>query len=423
MISEKQSIDQLVMNFYSDDHLRINKNILSIYGIDIALWIADLSSRWNSFRKTNKLDKNGFFFMRQTEIRESSGLNFNKQTEIIKKLSEDNIIEVVRKGLPKKNYYKINILQLIKLINESKMKAQVLCNRKHKELVIESTRALQLKEHNNNKTTNNKTTNNIYSKEYKDCKKSNLTCNSDEIIFDKKNLTKKVKTFTEIEDHPEEVQTLFNFWQDLKIVNHKKSKTRDNALQNLNIKLQKYSLQEIKSAMQTYKDLLDNPYNILKLKSPYKVGLNEFFKFGSYTKDTIVKSYEKLSGVKSWFDECMKGEDYLEKYDCTKKDEYPNVTKKLKKEYSRVISHLPESLSALEENSFRKAASLLVEFIKKNKRKLNVPLSDKRNPVMFVQYVFEFFERKKIDDANPGWLCSDFFYTSFEAWLKKQGYL
>lgn len=226
----------------------------------------------------------------------------------------------------------------------------------------------------------------------------------------------------EPEDYSEDVQSLFEFWQDLKIVVHRKSKARDQALDMLNTKSQHYPVQIIKRAMQTYKDLLDNPYNILKPNLPYKVGLDEFFGFSQYTKDVIKKSYKKLQ-IRSWFNECLKGGEYLEKYDCLRKDDHPNVTKKLKKEYSQIIKHLPETLSAIEENSFRKASCLLVEFIKKHDKKLRVPIGDIRNPVQFVKYVFEYFERRNIEEMNSGWLCSDFFYDSFTAWMKKQGYL
>lgn len=111
-IKEKNiDIDDAIFKFFGEPHLRLNKTVIKIYGIDVALWLADIISRWNYFRTKNKL-KDGYFFITQQEIKESTELKFNNQTNIIKQLTDDGILEIKRKGIPPKNWYKINIRKL-----------------------------------------------------------------------------------------------------------------------------------------------------------------------------------------------------------------------------------------------------------------------------------------------------------------------
>ena len=105
-------IDTAIIDFFAAPHLRLNKDIINVYGLDPALWIADVFSRWNYFRKEKKLIK-GFFFVTQKEIRETTKLNFNKQSSIIKFLTDKQIIEVKKQGIPAKNWYKLKISTLI----------------------------------------------------------------------------------------------------------------------------------------------------------------------------------------------------------------------------------------------------------------------------------------------------------------------
>jgi hypothetical protein len=423
MIKEQQSKNQLIMDFYSDDHLRVNKSILSMYGIDIALWIADISSRWNYFRKRNTLDEEGFFFTTQREIRESSGLNFNKQTEIIKKLSEDKIIEIKRKGLPKTNHYKINILQLIKLINQSKIKVQEACNTKHKEIEIQSTRDLSDKPYNKNNGNKNNYNKKILSKDNIDCK-SNLDDNFSNSDFNKDSLTRKIKrSLSEPEDYSKEVQSLFEFWQSLKIVNHKKSKSRNKALQDLDKTLQKYSEKEIKRSMQVYKDFLNDPYNRKTKDPPYKVGLNQFFGFDKFTKDNIKNFHKDLQEMKSWFDLCLHNEETLQKKFTRKtKDKDPVLTKNLTEVIQQKNGQTKLTNDQLD--MCRKASNRILDlWAKKYRNKKDFNLMAKKYIMSFYRgYILPWIENtaNKNIEKNFGvhWLLSEHFEDSIEEFIK-----
>ena len=158
MKNNNDNINNAILNFFNAPHLRLNKNIINTYGIDIALWIADIFSRWDYFRKKDKLE-DGYFFISQKKIKESTKLSLDKQTKIIKILKKDKIIETHRKGIPPKNWYKINVTELIlKTENQGSNK---LCDTGIKNNV---TQAIYNKDtlFKNNISLNNFNKNNIY---------------------------------------------------------------------------------------------------------------------------------------------------------------------------------------------------------------------------------------------------------------------
>ena len=170
--SSKNQTDIAIMNFLGAPHLRLNKDIINIFGIDTALWIADIFSRWNHFRKNKRLIDN-YFFVTQEEIRKTTKLNLNKQSVIIRILAEKKIIKVKKQGIPAKNWYKFNITNLCQQIEDLKSKS----------FEIKRTTSLEskgLKENNNNSNNNN----------------SNSLIN---------------KTYVPLE-HEEQVISIINFW-------------------------------------------------------------------------------------------------------------------------------------------------------------------------------------------------------------------
>ena len=395
-MENNKKLNNQILDLFTAPHLRLNKNIIKVYGIDPTLWLADIFSRWNYFLKNDKLDKEGFFFITQKEIRESTTLNFNKQTNIIKKFVEDGIVEIKRIGLPKRNWYKINILKLI-VIQDCSTLIQ-----KDQELA-------------KSKSINKNKSNKVLSKDNKDYKNplSNLSNNSSY------NKTKTI--YYSEKDYSEKVQFLFEHWQSLKIIHHKPSKTKNDALENLNKCLQNNSQRVIKRAMDLYKKLLDDEFTILKNVSPWKVGLNNFLYWNGYIKSQIAKGYKKLP-KESWFEVCKQGEEYAyKKFSVVGKDNYPYVTEKLKEVYEEEIGSVDNE--AVTENSFRKAATQITEFMKAKDRKLRISQHQKKFPAQFMPTVIQYLKSLQNDNIHPGWLCSDAFQSQFPKWLQKNNYM
>jgi len=89
------------------DDLNIRISLIRNIGIECAIWIAyvyDMSHRIH----IHKTDKDGFFHISKKLMKEIIGFSLSKQSNIIKKLQNLQIIEVIFKGYPARNYYRLN---------------------------------------------------------------------------------------------------------------------------------------------------------------------------------------------------------------------------------------------------------------------------------------------------------------------------
>ena len=398
--STTDDINLKLMNHFGEPHLRLNHGIINTFGIDIALWWADISSRWHYFHKQGKLVDDYYIYVSQEEIRKSTKLNFSKQTAIIKKLASKGIVKVKRKGVPPRNYYKINIIAMSEYTCETNNKPANSQN-----LLLEGFKnSYQKVIINKNKGNKNNLNLSLKDKSFK----SRLHDSSNQ---------KKTSSYDNPEDYSDNVQSLFQHWLGLDIRRHKPSKTRDQALQQLNIYIHRYSIEDITKSMDRYKQLLNDEFSILSDESPYKVGLDEFFGFSRHTKTRIKQSYTKLNGIRSWFEECRKEDlSHLMKVG---KNPYPHITQVLKKEFKDRISSINNNTHY--ENIFRKASRLLMDFHSLNKDKLTIQLQKK--PGIFAKCLIEYIESSKSKDGkHPGWLCTDVTWEVFPKWLSEKGY-
>lgn len=111
--------DEVLLEYLGSDYWQLNKPLVQKLGIHLALWLTHIIQKHEYFKKNNMLDKEGYFYNIQKYIEEETTLNFQKQTEIVGVLKRLRILDVKKKGRPAKNYYKIKIRNLISLITSS----------------------------------------------------------------------------------------------------------------------------------------------------------------------------------------------------------------------------------------------------------------------------------------------------------------
>ena len=107
-----ESNEQQIIQFFTDPHFRINKILMKNIGVTNAIWISSMLSKYKYFRDKNMLDDEGYFYNLQSEIEKDIGFSRSTQNRIIKFLIDIKILDVKRKDIPAKNYYKINISEL-----------------------------------------------------------------------------------------------------------------------------------------------------------------------------------------------------------------------------------------------------------------------------------------------------------------------
>jgi len=113
--------------------LILNKQLARQIGLNAAILLADLISKEEYFINNGMTDS--WFFNTESNIEEDTTLNPYTQRKCIKILKEKGFIEVKRKGIPAKQYFKINEEQVLQILNNLSIKNSTTIN-KNKEIKI-----------------------------------------------------------------------------------------------------------------------------------------------------------------------------------------------------------------------------------------------------------------------------------------------
>ena len=92
-----------------------NKELARQVGLKEAILLADLISKEEYFIANGMTD--GWFFNTETNIEKDTTLTPYQRRKGLKTLKTNLVLETKRKGIPAKQYFKINELQVIKLLN------------------------------------------------------------------------------------------------------------------------------------------------------------------------------------------------------------------------------------------------------------------------------------------------------------------
>lgn len=98
-----------------DGYIICNKTLIKKFNADCAILVGELCAEYNYYKNLGQLDSDGSFYSTRDNIEQNTGLNDYAQRKAIKMLSEAKILTVTKKGLPAKNYYKLNDSQLLSL--------------------------------------------------------------------------------------------------------------------------------------------------------------------------------------------------------------------------------------------------------------------------------------------------------------------
>lgn len=157
----------------TDGFIQVNKTLIKKAGLHEAILIGELCAEYNYWEERNLLE-DGFFYSTRDNIEENTGLSEHYQRKALSTLYELGIVIIEKRGLPAKNYYKINFDALLSILEESS------CQRRRQQ----DTESVNL---NNNKQTKSK-------KENKNSSKEEL--HSQEFSFGKQSTPKKANLYT-----------------------------------------------------------------------------------------------------------------------------------------------------------------------------------------------------------------------------------
>lgn len=111
-----------------DGYIICNKTLIRKFNADCAILIGELCAEYNYHKNRNELLEDGSFYSTQENIELNTGLSTHEQRKATKMLSEAGILIITKKGMPAKNYYKLDDRQLLKIFtaSPSKNEGQVL---------------------------------------------------------------------------------------------------------------------------------------------------------------------------------------------------------------------------------------------------------------------------------------------------------
>ena len=99
----------------SSAFLIVNKQLAKQVGLKGAVLLADLISKEEYFIANGMTD--GWFFNTEANIERDTTLTSYQQRKVLKTLKKYEIIETKRKGIPAKQYFKINEANLLKILS------------------------------------------------------------------------------------------------------------------------------------------------------------------------------------------------------------------------------------------------------------------------------------------------------------------
>ena len=111
----------------------LNKELARQVGLKEAVLLADLISKEEYFIANGMTD--GWFFNTESNIEKDTTLTPYQQRRCLKTLKDKGLIEVKRKGIPAKQYFKINEQLVVKFLNNLKGSNSTTIN-KNKEIRI-----------------------------------------------------------------------------------------------------------------------------------------------------------------------------------------------------------------------------------------------------------------------------------------------
>jgi hypothetical protein len=191
-------------------------------------------------------------------------------------------------------------------------------------------------------------------------------------------------------------------------------KTYQTSIAHIQTALRHHAPMIIKQAIDNYNELLGDPYTVLRGNAaPVRVGLNEFFKFAAYSNRVRDHAKHPLQKMKSWFDECSMGMEYLlNVYGALRTNKHPIVANALTGALKEggIITGEPTPIDI---NAIRTAAERVVAFYKNQKDVLPARI----RPPDLARELVNAVEGAK----HAGYLLSDITWNNFENYLAEQG--
>ena len=106
----------ILSKIFEANYTIVNHDMVKKFGLVQAYWLCEIISWMKHLRRKKRVDENEWFFYTQKHIEKKIGLSTQIQNRVTKKFASLGIIEVERRGLPAKNYFRLNYEILVQVL-------------------------------------------------------------------------------------------------------------------------------------------------------------------------------------------------------------------------------------------------------------------------------------------------------------------
>ena len=113
----KSTLDKM----FESDFVRVPRPFIRRFNLNTAVMLSEIYSEYTYWKERNELQQGGWFYSTVENMYYNTGLSKHQQLVACKELETYGIIKIKYHGMPKKRYFKFDVMMFNKLYNDFKL--------------------------------------------------------------------------------------------------------------------------------------------------------------------------------------------------------------------------------------------------------------------------------------------------------------
>ena len=106
---------------FESDFVRVPRPFIRKFNLNTAVMLSEIYSEYTYWKERNELQQGGWFYSTVENMYYNTGLSKHQQLVACKELETYGIIKIKYHGMPKKRYFKFDVMMFNKLYNDFKL--------------------------------------------------------------------------------------------------------------------------------------------------------------------------------------------------------------------------------------------------------------------------------------------------------------
>ena len=113
----KSKLDKM----FESDFVRVPRPFIRKFNLNTAVMLSEIYSEYTYWKERNEIQQGGWFYSTVENMYYNTGLSKHQQLVACKELETYGIIKIKYHGMPKKRYFKFDVMMFNKLYNDFKL--------------------------------------------------------------------------------------------------------------------------------------------------------------------------------------------------------------------------------------------------------------------------------------------------------------